>query len=209
MASASRAVGPLAGGTDSQTCRSSMQSKRILPKRLRNGPEGGAAEQSPGGKAPYAPQPSRAARWMANANAETGKSPSASTADRRTFAVRRKPGDCFFIGRLFHKNVPIPHHTVYRPMPPRFECSGKIGTRFQPRPPILSRMSHLVDKLPHLLSTIRARIQESQRRTNDSQARDEPSEGAASFITLCGPARPNGLYKAPGGKGRAELRRFG
>ena len=113
------------------------------------------------------------------------------------------------MSHLFRETSLIPHHAVYRPMLPRFEHERKIGTRVQPRPPILSRVSHLVDKLPHLLSTIRAQIQESQRRTNDPQARDEPSEGAASFITLCGSARPNGLYKASGGKGRAELRRFG
>ena len=142
------------------------------------------------------------------ANAATGENPSARAADRRTFAALRKPGVCLFMGHLFQETSLIPHHAVYRPMLSHFGRERKIGTRVQPRPPILSRMSHLVDKLPHLLSTIRARIQESQRRTNDPQARDEPSEGAASFITLCGPARPNGLYKASGGKGRAELRRL-
>ena len=96
------------------------------------------------------------------ANAATGESPSASAADRRTFAVLRKPGACLFMGHLFQETSLIPHHAVYRPMPPRIERERKIGTRVQPNPPILSRMSHLVDKLPHLLSTIRARVHGSR-----------------------------------------------
>ncbi len=143
------------------------------------------------------------------ANAATGESPSASTADRRTFAVLRKTGACLFIGHLFQETSLIPHHAVYRPTLSYFGCSRKIGTRVQPRPPILSRMSYLADKLPHLLSTIHARAPAPPQRTNDPQTRDEPSEEAASFTALCGPARPNEPYEAPGGKGRAELRRFG
>ena len=105
------------------------------------------------------------------ANAATGESPSASTADRRTFAVLRKPEACLFMSHLFQETSPIPHHAVYRPLPPRIERENKIGTRVQPKPSILSRMSHLVDKLPHLLSTIRAQIQASQRCTNDPSAK--------------------------------------
>ena len=96
------------------------------------------------------------------ANAATGESPSANTVDRRTFAVLRKPGDCLFMSHLFQKTSLIPHHAVYRPTLSHFGCSRKIGTRVQPEPPILSRMSHLVDKLPHLLSTIRVRIHGSR-----------------------------------------------
>ena len=75
------------------------------------------------------------------------------------------------MGHLFQETPPIPHHAVYKPMPPRIERESKIGTHVQPKPPILSHMSHPVDKLPHLLSTIRAQIQASQRHANDPSAK--------------------------------------
>ena len=75
---------------------------------------------------------------------------------------------------LFQKMSPIPHHAVYRPTLSHFGCSRKIGTRVQPRPPILSRMSHLVDKLPHLLSTIHARIHGSRLSLSSANGPVEP-----------------------------------